>query len=208
MTQVFNDWNYKKEKCVWLICDPSGSFCTLKTRLQISLTKFWKIISKKWDYCLKEHLSLGTKQRNGLIMSENMVYYNLLNCTKNYNFVRYFTLKHWYHRKDLLVKLFFWLWVIRIFNLFLKGDILKWGDEVEYNLVRFNTNENGDKKAQLLLKAEEVLKVLQKAENEGMKNLPSLWRPEYAAYMVEGTPGNWQGFCKLNDIRVKIPRNS
>ena len=74
--------------------------------------------------------------------------------------------------------------------MFLKGDILKWGDEVEYNLVRFNTNENGDKKAQLLLKAEEVLKVLQKAENEGMKNLPSLWRPEYAAYMVEGTPGN------------------
>ena len=64
---------------------------------------------------------------------------------------------------------------------------MKWGDEVEYNLVRFNTN---DKKAQLLLNAEEVLKVLQKPENEGVKNLPSLWRPEYAAYMVEGTPGN------------------
>ena len=64
---------------------------------------------------------------------------------------------------------------------------MKWGDEVEYNLVRFNAN---DKKAQLLLNAEEVLKVLQKPENEGVKNLPSLWRPEYAAYMVEGTPGN------------------
>ena len=77
--------------------------------------------------------------------------------------------------------------VVRITRTCRKGDILKWGDEVEYNLVRFNTN---DKKAQLLLNAEEVLKVLQKPENEGVKNLPSLWRPEYAAYMVEGTPGN------------------
>ena len=74
--------------------------------------------------------------------------------------------------------------------IFFQGDILKWGDEVEYNLVRFDSNEDGDKKAQLLLKAEEVLDVLQKPENEGIKDLPSLWRPEYAAYMVEGTPGN------------------
>ena len=68
---------------------------------------------------------------------------------------------------------------------------MKWGDEVEYNLVRFDKgNEETSRKAQLLLKAEEMLKVLQVPENEGQQNLPSLWRPEYAAYMVEGTPGN------------------
>ena len=68
---------------------------------------------------------------------------------------------------------------------------MKWGDEVEYNLVRFHGgNDETSRKAQLLLKAEEMLKVLQVPENEGKPNLPSLWRPEYAAYMVEGTPGN------------------
>ena len=188
---------------VWFVI-VNGIFLYFKTKLQISVTESWKIRRKKWDYYLKEHLSLGMKQRNGLIMSESMVYYNLLSCTKNYNFDRYFISKYWYHRRNLLVNFepFLWSWFIWIYNLFLKGDILKWGDEVEYNLVRFNTNENGDKKAQLLLKAEEVLKVLQKPENEGMKNLPSLWRPEYAAYMVEGTPGNWKGFCRLNYVRV------
>ena len=68
---------------------------------------------------------------------------------------------------------------------------MKWGDEVEYNLVRFDGgNDETSRKAQLLLKAEEMLNVLQVPENEGKQNLPSLWRPEYAAYMVEGTPGN------------------
>ena len=68
---------------------------------------------------------------------------------------------------------------------------MKWGDEVEYNLVRFDGgNDETSRKAQLLLRAEEMLKVLQVPENEGKQNLPSLWRPEYAAYMVEGTPGN------------------
>ena len=68
---------------------------------------------------------------------------------------------------------------------------MKWGDEVEYNLVRFHGGiDETSRKAQLLLRAEEMLKVLQVPENEGKPNLPSLWRPEYAAYMVEGTPGN------------------
>ena len=61
---------------------------------------------------------------------------------------------------------------------------------MEYNLVRFSgKGDEKDRKAQLLLKAEETLKVLQQPENEGQNDLQSLWRPEYAAYMVEGTPG-------------------
>lgn len=82
-----------------------------------------------------------------------------------------------------------------------KGDVLKWGDEVEYNLVRFDGgNDETSRKAQLLLRAEEMLKVLQVPENEGKPNLPSLWRPEYAAYMVEGTPAT--PFKDISDFNV------
>ena len=67
-----------------------------------------------------------------------------------------------------------------------KGDVLKWGDEVEYVLVKMDKET---KSCKLLLKAEELLKQLQIPELRGDKELPSLWRPEYASYMIEGTPG-------------------
>ena len=67
-----------------------------------------------------------------------------------------------------------------------KGDVLKWGDEVEYVLVKLDHKQ---KTAKLLLKADELLKALQVRERAGETDLPSLWRPEYASYMVEGTPG-------------------
>ncbi|CAK8697356.1 glutamate--cysteine ligase catalytic subunit-like [Clavelina lepadiformis] len=65
-------------------------------------------------------------------------------------------------------------------------DILKWGDEVEYMILRFD-HEN--RKVQLSLRGEDISKVLQEKENSGATNLTSLWRQEYASYMVEGTPG-------------------
>ena len=67
-----------------------------------------------------------------------------------------------------------------------KGDVLKWGDEVEYVLVKMDKET---KTCKLLLKAEDLLKQLQVPELRGDKELASLWRPEYASYMVEGTPG-------------------
>lgn len=39
-----------------------------------------------------------------------------------------------------------------------------------------------------MLKADELLPILQGPENRGEKTT-TLWRPEYANYMVEGTPG-------------------
>ena len=75
---------------------------------------------------------------------------------------------------------------------FVSPTIYGWdgGYASNHNLVRFEgQSDNQDRKAQLLLKAEDTLKVLQKPENEGQIDLQSLWRPEYAAYMVEGTPG-------------------
>jgi len=86
---------------------------------------------------------------------------------------------------------------IRLYNK-LKNDSgrgLKWGDEVEYIIVKL---DHEAKKARVSLRAASLLDQLTKAE-EDMKvrethgetdiKLPSLWRPEYASYMVEGTPG-------------------
>jgi len=80
------------------------------------------------------------------------------------------------------------------------GRVLKWGDEVEYIIVKL---DHDSKKAKLSLKAKELLDVLivpeenykLEVEKTGSSNieLPSLWRPEYASYMVEGTPGGPYG---------------
>ena len=67
-----------------------------------------------------------------------------------------------------------------------RGDVLKWGDEVEYNLVKV---DHDNSKVSLLLRADPMLKVLQKRQNEGEKGLDATWHPEFAAYMIEGTPG-------------------
>ncbi|XP_064597197.1 glutamate--cysteine ligase catalytic subunit-like [Liolophura sinensis] len=72
----------------------------------------------------------------------------------------------------------------------LTKDVLYWGDEVEYMLVKFNRSQH---KAQLSLKAEPVLEKLQEKEKLSPDDHPSTWRPEYAAYMVEGTPGKPYG---------------
>jgi len=53
-------------------------------------------------------------------------------------------------------------------------------------LVHFD-DEN--QRVRLSLKAEPVLKALQEAEEKNPDDHPTTWRPEYAAYMVEGTPG-------------------
>lgn len=73
---------------------------------------------------------------------------------------------------------------------------MKWGDEVEYIIVKL---DHEGRRARVSLKAEELLARLTEAEERmkaevaetGTSNveLPSLWRPEYASYMVEGTPG-------------------
>ncbi|KAI4501681.1 hypothetical protein M0802_003016 [Mischocyttarus mexicanus] len=85
--------------------------------------------------------------------------------------------------------------IIQFINLYKKlrdrqGDVLKWGDEVEYVLVKFDDTA---KTAKLSLRAEEILKVLNEKEQKDPSNVKSLWRPEYGAYMIEGTPGKPYG---------------
>uniref|UniRef100_A0A5F9CED7 Glutamate--cysteine ligase n=1 Tax=Oryctolagus cuniculus TaxID=9986 RepID=A0A5F9CED7_RABIT len=69
-------------------------------------------------------------------------------------------------------------------------DVLKWGDEVEYMLVSF---DHEHKKVQLVLSGEEVLETLQEKGERTNPNHPTLWRPEYGSYMIEGTPGQPYG---------------
>ncbi|XP_045454710.1 glutamate--cysteine ligase isoform X2 [Melitaea cinxia] len=70
------------------------------------------------------------------------------------------------------------------------GDVLKWGDEVEYIIVKF---DDKNQRATVSLRADEILPQLQEKETEEPENVKSLWRPEYGAYMVEGTPGKPYG---------------
>lgn len=75
-----------------------------------------------------------------------------------------------------------------------KNDCLKWGDEIEYIVVRMDPER---KQAQLLLRTPEILNELLKLENP---DVSVLWRPEYGSYMLEGTPG--KPFAGVNDIRI------
>ncbi|XP_072498575.1 glutamate--cysteine ligase catalytic subunit isoform X2 [Notamacropus eugenii] len=69
-------------------------------------------------------------------------------------------------------------------------DVLKWGDEVEYILVAF---DHQNKKVRVVLKGEEVVEALQERGERKNPNHPTLWKPEYGSYMIEGTPGQPYG---------------
>ncbi|GJQ14556.1 hypothetical protein GpartN1_g6347.t1 [Galdieria partita] len=69
-----------------------------------------------------------------------------------------------------------------------EDDCLRWGDEVEYTVLHVDKSRH---KISLSLRAPEILEELQKQEHlqpEG-SSVEVLWRPEYANWMVEGTPG-------------------
>ncbi|KAK9879781.1 hypothetical protein WA026_006844 [Henosepilachna vigintioctopunctata] len=85
--------------------------------------------------------------------------------------------------------------IIQFINLYKRvkdrqGDVLKWGDEVEYIIVKFNDDK---KEAKVSLRAKEILAVLNEKELANPSDCKSLWRPEYGAYMIEGTPGKPYG---------------
>jgi len=78
---------------------------------------------------------------------------------------------------------------------------LLWGDEIEYSVVNIDKN---NKVARLSLNAAGVLADLQ--EDELLEeNYEASWKPEYAKYMIEGTPGFPYG-SKLSDL-LKVENN-
>uniref|UniRef100_A0A674MJ83 Glutamate--cysteine ligase n=1 Tax=Takifugu rubripes TaxID=31033 RepID=A0A674MJ83_TAKRU len=85
--------------------------------------------------------------------------------------------------------------IIQFLNIYNKvkerqKDVLKWGDEVEYMLVEFDDEEE---KVRLTLNSGHLLETLQDQGERINPNHPTLWRPEYASYMIEGTPGQPYG---------------
>jgi glutamate--cysteine ligase catalytic subunit len=70
----------------------------------------------------------------------------------------------------------------------ISSPTLKWGDEVEYMLVKL---DQGRGEARLVLAGPELLNILQQEEHSQPpgSTVPVLWRPEYARWMIEGTPG-------------------
>ncbi|XP_006825030.1 glutamate--cysteine ligase catalytic subunit-like, partial [Saccoglossus kowalevskii] len=87
------------------------------------------------------------------------------------------------------------------------GDTLKWGDEVEYMLVTFD-HEN--KTARLNLDGITYLKCLQQDEINNPDENTAIWRPEYGAYMLEGTParpyGGSMAHFNVVEANMKIRR--
>lgn len=62
--------------------------------------------------------------------------------------------------------------------------------QVEYIIVKFDDKK---KTAQVSLKGGDLLTILNEKEAADPTGVKSLWRPEYAAYMIEGTPGQPYG---------------
>mmetsp|Transcript_10903 Transcript_10903/g.33424 ORF Transcript_10903/g.33424 Transcript_10903/m.33424 type:complete len:721 (-) Transcript_10903:921-3083(-) len=81
---------------------------------------------------------------------------------------------------------------------------LKWGDEVEYQLVKMDPQA---RRARLCLRAPELIAQLQQPEAQQVDGveLKTLWRPEYAIWMVEGTPGTPYK-STISDL-TKVQRN-
>ncbi|KAB7503124.1 Glutamate--cysteine ligase [Armadillidium nasatum] len=69
-----------------------------------------------------------------------------------------------------------------------KKHILFW--QIEYIIVKLDHKK---KKGRVSLRGSELLDILKEAEEKNPKEVKSLWRPEYAEYMVEGTPGQPYG---------------
>ncbi|EGD73196.1 gamma-glutamylcysteine synthetase heavy subunit [Salpingoeca rosetta] len=84
------------------------------------------------------------------------------------------------------------------------NDVLKWGDEVEYMVVRFDEEH---KQAKLVLRGKEFLQKLK----ETAKHWPETdagtvaWLPEFGRYMIESTPGGpYQGHLQAF---LKVEKN-
>eukprot|EP00316_Scyphosphaera_apsteinii_P011375 CAMPEP_0119346040 /NCGR_PEP_ID=MMETSP1333-20130426/107801_1 /TAXON_ID=418940 /ORGANISM="Scyphosphaera apsteinii, Strain RCC1455" /LENGTH=699 /DNA_ID=CAMNT_0007358535 /DNA_START=74 /DNA_END=2173 /DNA_ORIENTATION=+ len=85
-----------------------------------------------------------------------------------------------------------------------RDDTLLWGDEIEYMLVQLDANKRS---VCLSLRGEQVLQELQDKEStharrDGFGEAAS-WHPEYAGWMLEGTPRNPYGGFTTDLRRVE-----
>ncbi|CAD6212380.1 GSCOCG00011012001-RA-CDS [Cotesia congregata] len=81
--------------------------------------------------------------------------------------------------------------IIQFINLYKRckdkqDNDFKWGDEIEYTIVKFDDLE---KSAKLNLISHKLIVELNKKENESPESVECLWRPEFSSYQIESTPG-------------------
>ena len=93
----------------------------------------------------------------------------------------------WEEIKPMVEKLK-WAGIEQFINLYnkvkdRKNVSLKWGDEIEYIIVKFD-HENG--RVTLALRGNEILEGLKEKE----ENMDFQWSPEFADFQLEGMPGN------------------
>ncbi|XP_054157184.1 glutamate--cysteine ligase-like [Oppia nitens] len=69
----------------------------------------------------------------------------------------------------------------------------KWGDEIEYMVVKF---DHKYKKSRLVLRTDQLLAAMSEREKREGSGRQVLWTPEYGSYMIEATPG--QPYGQLN----------
>ena len=87
-----------------------------------------------------------------------------------------------------------------------RGDILLWGDEIEYIVDSFDQETQN---AKLSLRQEEILKVLSASDQETRETAPGLagqiptFHPEYGRFMLESTPGSPYGASPKELRRVE-----
>ena len=72
---------------------------------------------------------------------------------------------------------------------------VKWGDEVEYQLIKF---DHEAKRCYLLLKNEQLLPLLTAPENRGDENFSAHWHFETCRYMIEGISNKTFEFGLIN----------
>lgn len=84
-----------------------------------------------------------------------------------------------------------------------RGFTLKFGDEMEYIIVKF---DHRNLKARVSLKAYQLLeRIDHRTNDENLLTECSIWMPEYAGYMLEGTPKDpYEGLLFGGDGPVKI----
>jgi glutamate--cysteine ligase catalytic subunit len=88
-----------------------------------------------------------------------------------------------------------------------KGDLLRWGDEIEYGIVHVQgTPTSSDRSVRASLRSAAIIEDLKRIEDHGQVHGLSesdrfMWMPEYGAWMLESTPGKpYEGLTSLLEV--------
>jgi glutamate--cysteine ligase catalytic subunit len=91
------------------------------------------------------------------------------------------------------------------------GDLLRWGDEIEYGVVRIvGDSTDPDRHVQASLRSHDMIDDLQRIEAHGQVHGLSesdkfTWMPEYGAWMLESTPGKpYEGILSLLEVEYNM----